>query len=115
MLSPDTDFRHAEGRLLDAVQKVYARYRDRIARQHRAVSESLSVPMREPGPQSQLRLTQGGLEMTIRFPVPLEASPGIDDEVTRALLDAVEREPRLRLVGSATPTIQGVQEPARAG
>ncbi len=112
-LSPDTDYRHAERRLLSAVEGVHARYRDRIARAHAQMTQDLSVPVREPAPQSQIRLTQAGLEMTIRFPAPLDV-PSIDDEVARALLEAVEREPRLKLVGSATPTIQAVPHPASA-
>ncbi len=113
-LSPDTDFRHAERRILDAVEKVYEQYRDRIARQHEAMSQNLSVPVLEPRPQTQLHLAEAGLEMTIQFPVPLESASAVDDQVTRALLDAIEREPRLKLLGSRAPTIQAVPEPAHA-
>lgn len=110
-LSPETDYRRAEQRLLEAVGSVFAGYREHIAQQHAEMSENVSITIREPSPHSTLRLTDGGLEMTIRYPVPLDTAAKIDDEMTRALLDAVEREPRLRLIGSATATIQLMPEP----
>jgi small-conductance mechanosensitive channel len=110
-LSPQTDYRYAEKRLLDAVSQVYAEYQGRIVREHEEISENLARAMHHPVPQSTLRLTDGGLEMTIRYPVLLETASATDDKVTRALLDALEREPRLRLVGSPSATIQPSPEP----
>lgn len=52
--------------------------------------------------------------MTIRFPVPLESAAAVDDQVTRGLLEALEAEPRLKLSGSGTPTIQAVPAAAAA-
>jgi len=111
-LSPDTDYRQAERRLLGVVEQVYAQYHDRIARQHQAMAENLAIPVHEPRPDSQLRLAEGGIEMTIRFPVPLESAGAVDDQVTRALLEALEAEPRLRLAGAATPAIRAAPAPA---
>ena len=39
-------------------------------------------------------------------PVPLEDAAAADDRVTRALLDAIEHEPGLKLVGAASATLQ---------
>jgi small-conductance mechanosensitive channel len=111
-LSPETDYRIAEKRLVDAVEQVYAEYRGSIAQQHQEMSQSLAIPMQELRPSSQLHLTDSGLEITIRFPVPLEHSSTIDDRITRALLDALNREPRLKLAGGG-PLIQPGQ-PAQA-
>ena len=105
--SPETDIGYAEKRLMAAVGEVCARYHEGLLRQHQKMAQDFSLALHEPEPQSQLRLTQGGLEMTIRFPVPLENAAKVDDEVARALLAVVDREPRLKLVGWATPTIRG--------
>jgi hypothetical protein len=78
------------------------------------MSENLTIAVRRPVPQSTVRLTDAGLEMTIRYPVPLETASAVDDKVTRALLDSLEREPRLRLVGSGSATIQPGTEPPAA-
>ena len=113
-LSPDSDYRLAESRLMKSVETVFEKYRESIDAQHQRLSEDLSVQLGGLRPQSHLRLTDAGLEMVIRFPVPLDKASTIDDEVTRALLDAIEREPRLKLVGSATPTIRAASETAGA-
>lgn len=108
-LSPDTDYRLAEKRLVDAVEQVYAEYRGSIAQQHQQISQTLSIPVQELRPSSQLHLTDSGLEMTIRFPVPLEHASTIDDRMTRALLEALDREPRLKLAGGGSPLIHPAQ------
>jgi hypothetical protein len=69
---------------------------------------SLGVDL--PEPKSRLHLTQSGLEVVIRYPLELEHSSEIDDEITRALLDALEKPPKLKLVGSGTPNIQRVAD-----
>ena len=105
-LAAQTDYRAAEQRLMAAVEEVYAEYRAELAQQHQEMSASLSIPVRELRPGAQLRFTDAGLEMTIRFPVPLQHAPTIDDRMTRALLNALATEPRLRLVGSGVPSAE---------
>jgi hypothetical protein len=109
-LSPDSDYHLAETRLMKSVESVYAKYRDTMDAQHRRISEDLSVQLQGLKPQSQLRLTEAGLEMVIRFPVPLDQAASVDDQVTRSLLDTIAHEPRLKLVGSGTPTIQAAPD-----
>jgi small-conductance mechanosensitive channel len=113
-LSPDSDYHLAETRLMKSVESIYAKYRDTIDAQHQRISEDLSVQLGGLKPQSQLRLTEAGLEMIIRFPVPLDKASTVDDEVTRSLLDTIAREPRLKLVGSGTPTIQAAPDGSAA-
>jgi small-conductance mechanosensitive channel len=107
-LAPQSDTGVAESRLLGAVEKVFAGYKDRIEQEHRHMQTLLNVRGATPKPTSRLRLTQTGLEVIIRYPVELDNAAEIDDRITRELLAALEREPRLRLVGSGTPNIQPV-------
>jgi small-conductance mechanosensitive channel len=113
-LSPGSDYRLAEKRLMASVEAVFAKYREAMEAQHQRVSEDLSVQMRHLQPHSHLRLTEAGLEMTIRFPVPLDRAATVDDEVTRSLLEAIAREPRLKLSGSGAPTIETTGDGAEA-
>ena len=108
MVAPEGDYRLAEQRMLGAVQEVYANYRDKIEQQHREMERNLTRQIEVPRPQSRLRLTQAGLEVVIRYPLDLADAAKIDDQITRKLLDALEQEPRLKLVGSGTPNIQPV-------
>jgi len=115
ILAPDNDYNHAEKRMLSAVEGVYGKYRDKIIQQHRLMENAYSLGVDLPEPKSRLHLTQSGLEVVIRYPLELEHSAEIDDEITRSLLDALEKPPKLKLVGSGTPNIQRVMDGIPAG
>jgi small-conductance mechanosensitive channel len=100
-LAPDTDYRLVEQRLLKVVEDVYADYREDMERQRHLMERTLStVPIHDLRPASRLRLTSSGLEAVIRYPVSLQRGSEIDDRVTRELLQAIDKEPKLKLVGS---------------
>jgi len=112
-LGPESNYGAVEERLMGAVESVFAQYRDNMELQRRHVERSLSVmSVNSFGPQSRLRLTPSGLEVVIRYPLELEKAAEIDDRITRALLDAIEHEPKLKLVGTGTPSLQPVSAPA---
>lgn len=114
MLAPESDYGQAEKRVLGAVEKVYADYRESIEQQHREMERTLSVVVATPTPRSRLRLTQTGLEIVVRYPVELETATEVDDRITRELLHSLEQPPKLRLVGTGTPNIQPVREEPKA-
>jgi small-conductance mechanosensitive channel len=113
-LAPDVDYRLAEKRLLDAVDEVFARYRDRVMRDYRHLERDLNLMLETPKPQSRLQLSQAGLEIVIRYPAETYSAPQITDEISRRLLDAINREPGLRLVPQATANIQTQTTPVAA-
>jgi small-conductance mechanosensitive channel len=100
-LGSDSDYRHVEERMLDAVNKVYAQYRDKMEMQRRSMERSLhALSVSSLAPESQVRLTATGLEVVIRYPVELNSATEIDDRITRELLETIGREPHLRLLGA---------------
>jgi small-conductance mechanosensitive channel len=108
-LSSDSDYGSAQERLLEAVEAVFSEYREEMERQYRHMEKTLSAsPMAALRPISRFRLTQSSLEVVIRYPVDLMHSTEIDDLMTRELLKAIDREPRLKLLGSETPGIKPV-------
>jgi small-conductance mechanosensitive channel len=110
-LASDSDYRLVEERLVGAVQSVFGKYSETMDHQHRQMERALSpLAVHSLRPQSRLRLTQAGLEVVIRYPLELEKAAEIDDRITRELLDAIEREPKLKVVGSGTPNIQPVAQ-----
>jgi small-conductance mechanosensitive channel len=114
-LAPDVDYRLAEKRLLDAVDEVFARYRDRVMRDYRHLERDLNIMLETPKPQSRLHLSQNGLEIVIRYPAETYSAPQINDEISRRLLDAINRESSLRLVEPGNANIQAVVvQPAAA-
>lgn len=111
-LAAESKYLEVEKRLMDAVQAVYSEYKPEMETQRRRMEQSLKqVSVKELTPDSRVRLTQSGLEVVIRYPVELSNAAVIDDQMARALLEAISKEPRLRLVGTGTPNIQAVAEP----
>ena len=105
-LSPETDHRLAEERLMGAVKAVYSEYAQILRVQHEVAEQELHVDMEDPEPQGRLRFVEAGLELVVRYPVELRRASEIDDKVTRKLLDAIQAEPKLKLVSAVTPKIQ---------
>jgi small-conductance mechanosensitive channel len=115
-LAPDSDYRQVEKRMMDAVNKIFSEYRDRMESQRQHMERALSpVSVQELGPASRVRLAQNGVEIVIRYPVELDQADEIDDRITRELLLATGREPKLKIIGSGVTTAQPVEEtqPAR--
>jgi small-conductance mechanosensitive channel len=113
-LSPECDYRLAEKRLLEAVDEVFARYRETIQRQYLQAEQSLNMRIDSPKPQSRLQLSQDGLQVTIRYPAETRSAMQAADEVSRRLLDAIAREPGLKLVINGIANIQPVEPPPAA-
>jgi len=109
-LAPEMDYHRAEQLLMEAVNGVFADYRDEIKRQHFSMQQTLTIPVRAPAPQSRIRFVESGLELVIRYPVPLDDVSAMDDQVTRALVQALRSEPSMQLVRQGNPAIQPVPE-----
>jgi len=110
-LDPKTNYRQVEQRMMEAVNKVFAEYRDKMELQRRNVERSLNSTLAAFAPESRLHLTQTSLEVVIRYPVELANAGDIDNRVTRAILEALELDPNLRAQVSAGPSIK-MEEPA---
>jgi small-conductance mechanosensitive channel len=105
-LAPECDYRLAEKRLIEVVNQVFARYRDQVQREYHNMERDLNVRLDMPRPHSRLQLGDAGIELVIRYPVQLYGAAQTADEVARRLVDAIKREPGLKLAASGTPSIQ---------
>jgi small-conductance mechanosensitive channel len=109
-VAPDGDYHFVEKRLLQAVEAVYGKYRDEMEQQRRNLERTLSSApsqvISDLRPKGRLRISESGLlEVVISYPVSLMRAAEIDDRVTREVLEEIEREPKLKLVSSGTPSI----------
>lgn len=110
-LAADVDYHLAKKRVNDAVHEVYNEYRQEIERQHRNLEQNLTLSIAVPEPHTSIRFRDTSLEIAVRYPVLLSEVASIDDRVTRAILNSVDVEPKLKLVGTGSPTIQTVHNP----
>ncbi|HKD81758.1 MAG TPA: mechanosensitive ion channel domain-containing protein [Candidatus Angelobacter sp.] len=108
------DYRQVEQRVIEIVNSVYAEYKDRMEAQRRSVERSLNSTLGAFAPESRVHLTQTSVEVVIRYPVELSSAAEIDDRITRELLDAIERDSKLRRQISGGPTLKVEEEPAEA-
>ena len=59
-----------------------------------------------PRPESRLRLVEAGLQITIRYPVEFSRADEIDDRITRAVVQEIEREPKLRMADGGAHKVE---------
>jgi len=84
-------------------------------RDYRHLERDLNVVLETPKPQSRLHLSKAGLEIVIRYPAETYSAPQITDEISRRVLDAINREPSLRLAPQGVANIESqVPPPATA-
>jgi len=100
-LAPESDYHEATERITKAVDAALEEYRDSIENQRLLMEKNLStISPAELRPKVRLHYTASGIEASLRFPVDLEKAGEIDDHVMREVTAALDREPRLRLIGT---------------
>jgi small-conductance mechanosensitive channel len=110
-LAADSDYRSVEERMIKAVDRAFAAYHEVLERQRVQMERSLaSVSIGPLWPRTTLRLGASGLEVKVSFPVEVEKATEIDDRITREILKELDREPKLKMVGSDIPTIRQVTD-----
>ncbi len=110
-LDPKSNYRDVERRMMEAVNEVFAAYRDSMEMQRRNVERSLNSTLGSFVPESRLQLTQSALEVVVRYPLELSNAAEIDNRMTRAILEALEQDPKLRAQVAAGPSIKTEEQP----
>jgi small-conductance mechanosensitive channel len=98
-LAAATDVQDAQTRLKHAADSVYENYRPAIEQQHAALQRFIDFETAMPQPEIYVRLTEKGLECTVRYPVEPARAASIDQKMLTALRAAQAQAPELQLVG----------------
>jgi small-conductance mechanosensitive channel len=106
MVAPGADAARVEQKLLDTVTSVYAEYQHTIDRQHALVERILDASVAAPAPKATLHFIDGGLELTVRYPVEIPHSADIDDKVTRKLMEVIGSDEELKKSVVGSPTLR---------
>jgi small-conductance mechanosensitive channel len=104
-LAPTVDVQMAEARLRAAAESVYHQYRSEIEQQHAVAQRFVDFDTSVPRPEVYVRLTESGLECTVRYPVLPEQAAATDQRMVKALRDALAESPQLPLVSSGQPAL----------
>jgi small-conductance mechanosensitive channel len=106
MISPEGNHKEAQQKLVAAVNAVYGKYQHEIERQHASIERRIDIQVRTPRPEARLQFANDGLELLVRYPVEIRRAPDIDEEMTRTVLDLVQKDPGLKAAVSGTPKIR---------
>lgn len=106
MITPEGNHKDVEQKLVAAVNSVYAKYQHEIERQHAGIERRIDIQVRAPKPEARLQFANEGLELLVRYPVEIRKAPDIDEEMTRTVLDLVQKDAALKAAVSGTPKIR---------
>ena len=114
-LAADSDYDVVEQRLLTAIDAAFHDLDEDFARLGHRMQKSLtSIVVGPLAPRLRFKLTPAGLEAILRFPVEMSMAEEIDDRVARELLQAINTEPKLKVLAAEVPIIQIRTETSRS-
>lgn len=105
-LTSDSDFQLVENTLNAAVEAFFAEYRTDLQQQFRSLEQSVDMHIQPPEPETRLRFVDGGLQYIVRYPAELSRAAEMDNEILRALHDAVGKQVKLKFAEGGTPKVQ---------
>ncbi|MFT4111539.1 mechanosensitive ion channel family protein, partial [Silvibacterium sp.] len=100
------DPRKASEQLLKAMHTVYDNYRHAIEKDHQNLEKWMQVSAAMPEIESRIQFLGGAVQLWTRFPVELRRAAEIDEELTEALLDLLEKDAELKGIVDGLPVIQ---------
>jgi small-conductance mechanosensitive channel len=105
-MAADSDLAAAEKELLAIVNTLYAEYKPALERQHAGLEQSVGMHIEVPKPHVRLRLIASGLEVVVRYPVPLRQGSDMDDRMVTAVMDVLRKNPSIHLSAGASPELR---------
>ncbi len=105
-IAATADVAEAHKRLKAAAEQVYEKYRAAIDRQHAVMQQFMEFDAAAPRPEVRARLTENGLECSVRYPVELENAAVIDQQMLKALRDALEHDSQFKLVSTGAVVLK---------
>jgi small-conductance mechanosensitive channel len=105
-LAPGSNYKLVQEKISATVESVYEKYRQVIESQLGGIERRLEVQLKAPVPESKLQFTDAGLEFVVRYPVDIRRASEIDDNVTRAVLDALDANENLKTAVASPPKIR---------
>jgi small-conductance mechanosensitive channel len=105
-LTPAGDHKVVQDKLMAAVSAVHAKYGEAMQPQYGSADDRMEIFLKEPVPEAKLQFVDAGLELIVRYPVDLRRASEMDDQVARALLDAMRDDPTVTAGITGTPRIR---------
>lgn len=100
------NYKVVQDKIFGAVKGVYEQYRGRIEGQLGGIERQSEIQLKSPTPDAKLQLSDMGVEFIVRYPVDIRTASEIDDQMTRSLVDLVNRDPELKNAIVGAPKIR---------
>jgi small-conductance mechanosensitive channel len=105
VLTTESDFQLAETRIKESVGAVYQSYRQSIDQQHANFERAVDARIAQPQPDVRLQYSDAGLEVLVHYPARLKEASVADNQIAKALQEAVAGEPKLTLADAGMPRL----------
>jgi hypothetical protein len=105
-LAPAGDHKLVQDKLMAAVGAIHAKYGESLQPEYGAADDRMEIFLKAPVPEAKLQFVDAGLELVVRYPVDLRRASEMDDQVARALLDAMRNDPAVSAGITGTPRIR---------
>lgn len=100
------NYKVVQDKIFGAVKGVYEQYRGRIEGQLGGIERQSEIQLKSPTPDAKLQLSDTGVEFIVRYPVDIRTASDIDDQMTRSLVDLVNRDTELKNAIVGAPKIR---------
>jgi small-conductance mechanosensitive channel len=105
-LSADGDGKLAEKELLAVVESMYSSYKPMLERQHISIESTMGVYMDTPKPYTRMRFLSSGLEVMVRYPIPLRQGAELDDRMVTEVTELLRKNPSIKLAAGSSPDLR---------
>lgn len=106
-LKPGSDYKPTLEVIRNAVETVYASYKDKIDQQHAQVESWMDTALTAPGIEARLQLSDG-LQYAVLYPVQIMGAGAVDEDIVREVIDAMSKDASLIQAMEGTPSVRAV-------
>ena len=100
------DYQHAAEELSRLINAEYEGYRKLVEEESRSMELWMDTWMLAPRIEARLQLVEGGLELLVRYPVKMRDAAKVDERLTRAVLQLLGKDDKVKQAVTALPTIK---------
>ncbi len=105
-LSAESDGTLAEKELMATVERLYSGYGSMLERQHQTIETTMGVAMDAPKPYTRVRFVGSGMEVMVRYPIPLRQAAELDDRMVMEVAEMLRKNPAIKLAAGAAPDLR---------
>lgn len=101
-LDRESDMQLAEKEMMALVTSLYSNYQQLLEREHSTIEATIGVHIDAPRPYTRMRFAGSGLELMVRYPIPLRQAAELDDKMVMQVMELLAKNPTIRLAAGGS-------------